>query len=517
MGQEVALTGATGNVPATATASAANFEVSGGAMLSLPQLASYTQPVGCCYTGTLEATGAGSLLSLTGLTSIADTSSGSTLVEALQGGDVELPALTTSTGNVTYQTDSSTSNTIDLPLLASLTNGTLNDAGGTVTVPVLTTASGANFYVSNGLTLNLPELTSYTQPNGCCYTGTLEATGTGSVLSMPELTSIANTSSGSTLVEALSGGKVELPALNQVTGSNVTLESSGSGSALTGATGNAPATATASAANFEVSGGATLSLPQLASYTQPVGCCYTGTLEATGAGSLLSLTGLTSIADTSSGSTLVEALQGGDVELPALTTSTGNVTYQTDSSTSNTIDLPLLASLTNGTLNDAGGTVTVPVLTTASGANFYVSNGLTLNLPELTSYTQPNGCCYTGTLEATGTGSVLSMPELTSIANTSSGSTLVEALSGGKVELPALNQVTGSNVTLESSGSGSALTGATGNCARDGHRQRSQLRSQRRGDAQPPSGWPATPSLLAAVIPGHLRLQGPGACSRSLA
>ena len=428
------------------------------------------------------------------MTSIADTSSGSTLVEALQGGDVELPALTTSTGNVTYQTDSSTSNTIDLPLLASLTNGTLNDAGGTVTVPVLTTASGANFYVSNGLTLNLPELTSYTQPNGCCYTGTLEATGTGSVLSMPELTSIANTSSGSTLVEALSGGKVELPALNQVTGSNVTLESSGSGSALTGATGNAPATATASAANFEVSGGATLSLPRaLASYTQPVGCCYTGTLEATGTGSLLSLTGLTSIADTSSGSTLVEALAGGDVELPLLAQISGSISFQS-TGTGSLLNLSSLQSLTSNGGSQSltitqGGTVLDPDLATLASVTITTDSTGTFTLPASQTFSFPSGTTTisTGTFVDEGDASVQNSAAL----NVKGGLTI-----NGQGGLSVA-----ANATLDVSGS---LLGNTTNAAAFNVAGTVVLRRQRARAARR-SSWRPCRRIWATSRPGSPR------------
>ena len=55
--------------------------------------------------------------------------------------------------------------------------------------------------------------------------------------------------------------------------------------------------------------------------------------------------------------------------------------------------------------------------------------------------------------------------------------TQIQALAGGAVQLPALNQITGS-VTLESNGSGSTLTGATGQVDSDCHSQRDQHRGQ---------------------------------------
>ena len=62
----------------------------------------------------------------------------------------------------------------------------------------------------------------------------------------------------------------------------------------------------------------------------------------------------------------------------------------------------------------------------------------------MTSYTEPNSFS-SSTLEATGTGSLLSLPALTSIAVTAGyTTTYVEALSGGDVELPLVTQITGS-------------------------------------------------------------------------
>ncbi len=246
------------SLPALTAATATNFEVSGGASLDLAGLDAYTQPNNCCYTAYLEATGAGSVLSLPDLASIANTGSGGTVVEALLGGDVEVPLVTQVTGNVELESNSSAS-TLDLADLATFTGGTLAYSGGTLThgggtqpLPDLTNANGSTFQISGGVSLSLPTLSAatatnfevsggasldlvgldaYTQPNNCCYTAYLEATGAGSVLSLPDLASIANTGSGGTVVEALLGGDVEVPLVTQVTG-NVALESEGTGSVL---------------------------------------------------------------------------------------------------------------------------------------------------------------------------------------------------------------------------------------------------------------------------------------------
>ncbi len=397
--------GASFTVTGTTTVSGSSLYAEGGATLSLPGLDTYIQPNNCCYTAYLEATGAGSVLSLPGLASIANTGSGGTVVEALLGGDVEVPLVTQVTGNVELESNSSAS-TLDLADLATFTGGTLAYSGGTLThvggtqpLPDLTNASGSTFQISGAASLSLPALTA------------------------------------------------------------------------------------ATATNFEVSGGASLDLAGLDAYTQPNNCCYTAYLEATGAGSVLSLPDLASIANTGSGGTVVEALLGGDVEVPLVTQVTGNVELESNSSAS-TLDLADLATFTGGTLAYSGGTLThvggtqplpdltnasgstfqisgaaslsLPALTAATATNFEVSGGASLDLAGLDAYTQPNNCCYTAYLEATGAGSVLSLPDLASIANTGSGGTVVEALLGGDVEVPLVTQVTG-NVELESNSSASTL------------------------------------------------------------
>ena len=78
-------------------------------------------------------------------------------------------------------------------------------------------------------------------------------------------------------------------------------------------------------------------------------------------------------------------------------------------------------------------------------------------MPALTTYAGGNGGA--DTLEATGVGSVLSLPALTSITENTSfyALTKVQALAGGDVQLPALTQLSGGPFQLESDGTGSQL------------------------------------------------------------
>ena len=103
----VTLSGGTAVLGGLTDANASSFLVSAGASLTVSVLASYAGPVN--VTSTLQATGSNSVLSLPKLaTMTGDTTQYNSLVQvqALAGGDVELPKLTTiSGGPVTLESD----------------------------------------------------------------------------------------------------------------------------------------------------------------------------------------------------------------------------------------------------------------------------------------------------------------------------------------------------------------------------------------------------------------------------
>ncbi len=199
---------------------------------------------------------------------------------------------------------------------------------------------------------------------------------------------------------SITGGSLTVAANSTIsgglsmTGGSLTANGSRTSLAVSGTT-------TVSGANLYAEGGATLSLPQLTSYTQPIGF-YTATLEATGADSLLSLPALASIA-TTAGSTLVQAPSGGDVEMPALTQSTGSVQLVSNS-TSGTLNASRLATFTSGTLNDSGGNAEVPVLADVDVSTLVIAGGITLSLPDVTGATRPTSRSARGYSQAAGSG-----------------------------------------------------------------------------------------------------------------
>ncbi len=107
-------------------------------------------------------------------------------------------------------------------------------------------------------------------------------------------------------------------------------------------------------ATVVASGGATLSLPSGTTYTGPT------TLEATGAGSTLTLANTSLAESTNGGSVLViEALAGGMVTMPALTSISGGPVLLESNGANSVIQLPALQTFTStgGATASNGGSI----------------------------------------------------------------------------------------------------------------------------------------------------------------
>ena len=285
---------------------------------------------------------------------------------------------------------------------------------------------------------------------------------------------------------SFTGGSLTIGANSTLSGplsmTGGTLTATGSSVNLT-----ANGSTTISEASLFAIGGATLSLPQMTSYT----AANFATFQADGAGSVLDVSALTTV--TQQGNWKINATNGGEVKLTGMT-SLGNfadgTVFITDTGGSTLLDSNVATldgdsvmldgtdagvasgwtTFTNGTLTLTGAapatTVTLSGVTDADGSSFDVSGGATLNLPMVTSYTGQvvnplvsNGVA--SVLQASGAGSMLSLAGLTNLMGAPLGFssvTDVQALAGGAVELPALTQISGGDVVLKSDGSNSLLS-----------------------------------------------------------
>ena len=448
----VAGSGTTFDVTGTTVIDGASLYVQDGGSLSMPAATSYSGIVG--GTSMLEASGAGSSLSLPNLATIAeDTTSYESVADvlALSGGTVSLTGLTQiNLGPVVLESDGDDSlldisalttfqgpsgqahasifqatlggtvNTIlsntdhvnltldfsgdiDYGLLTSFTNGIANINQGHVLYGNLTDIDGSSFQLSGGATLNMPAVTSYSGALG--VTSTLQASGVGSLLSLPNLTTITGDTGNFvslTQAQALSGGQVSLPALTQIGGGPVALVADGTGSQL--------------------------DVSALTSFQGAGGQYHTTSFQVTNGGTLLD----------------------------ALLTTLSGVTVTLDGS--GTLATSQWTAFTNATAAISGGNPDFSSLANINGAGFQVSGGATVSLPTVTSYSGPIGDAIK--LQASGVGSLLSLPNLTTITGDTGNFvslTQAQALSGGQVSLPALTQIGGGPVALVADGTGSQL------------------------------------------------------------
>jgi len=415
----------------------AHLSAQNGALLSLPTLATYTDTSGCC--GALfEAVGAGSALDMPALTNLTGNPTWAMNVRALAGGQVQLTAAARVTdGYVNFLADGSGS-VVALPILATQSNpgrilsfearnlgsiqtpqlvdgagatftlrtggslslGQLNRSRGftiqgtNLSLPALTNLDGASISVSSGAGLTLPGLATFTDTAGCC--GVLwEANGPGTLLSFPALTNLAGNPTWTPTIRALAGGQIQLGAVTQIPDSYLYFLADGTNSLV--------------------------NLGGLAAYNGPA---RTLSFEARNAGSIsapLLVDGIWSAFTVRS---------GGSLNLNQLTRFAGL-----------TVD---------------GGFLNLPAVTNINGANLTVTGGGNLTLPGITQYTDTGGCC--GALwEATGSGSILSLPALTSLTGNGTWSMLVRSVSGGRVNMGSVALIPESYISFLADGAGSRL------------------------------------------------------------
>ena len=325
-------------------------------------------------------------------------------------------------------------------------------------------------------------------------TGTVPSSNDDVIIDVPGASPTVTISSGSVSVLSITasdplsitGGSLTVAANSTIGGglsmTGGSLVANGSGTLLT-----VTGTTTVSAGSFSAQSGATLSLPQLTTYTNPYGYNDNTYFEATGANSVLSFPALTSLGNLQS--TLVfQATQGGRVLDSALTTIAspsqadeyleiyadgtnsevdvsgldsldvtigylrvidsgtvldGNLTSLDNMNVTldgtGTLAIDQWTSFTASSITITGGTYTLD-LTNFNSSSAYVDTGANLTFQNLASYANPYGYDADTYFEATGANAVLSFPALTSLGNLQFY-LIFQAMQGGQVLAPALTTI----------------------------------------------------------------------------
>jgi hypothetical protein len=111
------------------------------------------------------------------------------------------------------------------------------------------------------------------------------------------------------------------------------------------------------------------------------------------------------------------------------------------------------------TLTASGAAASMAVTgPTVSGGSLYASGGAVLSLPGVRRYQDGNTCCRTW--QASGAGSVLSLPGLTNLVGNTFSSIWaqnIQALAGGRIELGALGVISGGAVSVLADGTNSVV------------------------------------------------------------
>jgi hypothetical protein len=274
------------------------------------------------------------------------------------------------------------------------------DYNGTASLPGLTSVAGStdgtsetDFLAFYGGSLDLPALTQ--------ATGALNfwAYGAGSELSLPSLSTVGGSDTGAwTQFWAWGGGEIDLGAAGLHAQGAVDFSASGSGSVL-----NLPGLATIAGStdgtgslSFGARDGGEIDLGAL---TQATGDL---SFTADGSGSELSLTNLSSIAGSDDGTwtTQFNARDGGEIDLGALTQATGDLSFTADGSVLNLPSLATIAGSTDGTWF----------------TSFAAQDGGEIDLGA--AGLQAQGWV---SFEASGSGSILNLPSLATIAGSTDG------------------------------------------------------------------------------------------------
>ncbi|MCA9066621.1 MAG: hypothetical protein KDA96_26320, partial [Planctomycetaceae bacterium] len=414
---------------------------------------------------TLEASGEGSLIDLSALTTFAGTTGTQgytvfyTNINAYAGGKIDLSGVS-SVQNQTYiratgQDSHGIASTVDLSSMATLQGtgrGSVLYASdtGVITTPAVTSIQVAALVAANGATLDLSSAVTY--DGGLGASNTLRAIGEGSLLDLSGITTFAGVlgTQGYTVfyttIDAQGGGRVDLSSAATVSNQTYLLASGQDGSnhpstidlsSLTALNGagrgsvlsvsdvgliSTPVLNSITMAGLLAQNGAVLDLSSASTYLGGNGAA--NSLRADGQGSVVDLSGLTSFvgATGSQGYTIfystVEALNGGRMDLRNVTSSTGQVNYSSSGHDSNgtpsLVDLSSLVQVTGNSLNGISvtdvGLIDLSALTTLYGTSLSASAGGHLDVSSVTEY---HGLTVSNSsIRATGAGSEVDLSGL---------------------------------------------------------------------------------------------------------
>ncbi|MBX9579001.1 MAG: hypothetical protein K2X87_01725, partial [Gemmataceae bacterium] len=411
----------------------ADVRASNGAVVTVPNLVSVTAAGRYLE---FQAESADSRLELPALTTLSTQAYYSVKLRAVGGGVVAADALAAVSGGQVYLEAINAGSRLDLPALAAFAPATghiYSYSGGRVGANAgLTALDGVTVFAGPDAPL-LANLTSFKN-------ATLTVYGAGAV-------DLAVDTLDRAEVVADNGAVARLPDLTAVAVSDrqVSLQASGAGSRL-----ELPAlTSFAGGVNYfavlRATGGGVVSAPGLAA-------ADTGLIavEAIQADSRVELPGLTTFASVGG---RIYAYNGGRVAFAAALTRLDRVTVYADAA------WPALAALTAFTDADltliGKSTVTLANLSDLTAASVTADGGAAVTLSGVTAYTGKAN--RTTTLQASGDDSRLELPNLAALVPSDNGTTVLRGTYGGVLVASGLTSITAGSVGLAAYGADGRL------------------------------------------------------------
>ncbi len=352
-----------------------------------------------------QASGAGSVIDVSNMTSFVRTDGEVGRLEVIDGGEITTAgALLVKLQEIHVLVDGAAS-VLDLSGVTDFTDSELTlKNGGSVDLNNIASVTGASFFNQSGQSFAMAGLTSY-DTNGSDFSDrTFEADGAGSVLDMSNLTSVVGGTGLRRLnVNALDGGRVDMTGL--------TVQESGSLGFL-----------------------------------------------AEGSGSVVDVSNMTSYVRTEGERGRMAVIDGGTILTSPLLTKVQDVEVEVDGAASS-VDLSQVVDFTDGgveLLN--GGTLNMSSVTIAAGASFVNRSGSSFALPALVAYDAEGSSVANETFEADGAGSDLDFSQITTITGATGVRTLeVNALNGAVVDLSGLAQITSGSARILADGANSRV------------------------------------------------------------
>ncbi len=391
--------------PGLTDAAGSSISAIGGANISFPSLTSYSNPGPGNYTATLLATGVGSVVDLSALTTM---SSGAVdllnlRVRAEGGGVVSLPVLQSATigaagfsRNGIYFESHGPGSRVDLSSLTTFSDSASFDGsfsslivsnGGEIQSPGLTTLTNISVSISDATSiLPVSQLTSIQK-------GSIAIQGPGTIGDFSGLVQMDGTD-----LSASGGGKLKIPATTSFlntsgTGSRTDWTSTGTGSSidLIGLRSLINPSLDLLHTVIRAEAGGQVLLPSLESATIPSSFLGRNTIQwiANGAGSYIDLTSLTLFRDETpfeGTNSLISVMGGGQIEIP-LVTSLKNTDIIIDGVDSQLSTSQWTEILSGGIyIRGDGNRRSFAGLSNADGSTLSAENGGTLDVSRLLAY-----------------------------------------------------------------------------------------------------------------------------------